>query len=165
MYCSQLSIVLIFLLSHTLFPWPPSLLPPLFYWLFLQHNWLKTVILPFSISFFCPSFFFFFFPLWFLPGLLNTPYFSYHFAGQLLLISLSELWKQLFGSWFYLRFPFSMGLEVLIIRIHEMMHETHLSALEKTNVAQMCCRNNLDRSSWSRNYMKKEVACYHGMSY
>lgn len=46
-----------------------------------------------------------------------------------------------------------------------MMYETNTDALKKTNVAQMCCRDNVDRSSLNRNRVKQQVANYDGMNY
>lgn len=64
----------------------------------------------------------------------------------------------------YLSFPVSMRLEVLMIRTGEMMYETNIDALKKTNVAQMCCRDNMDRFSLNRNHTKQQVANYDGMN-
>lgn len=157
--------------SSTLFLWPlNSLLPSLFYWfiLFLQHNSLKTVIFSFffppsSLSPSSPSFLLF--PQCFFPGLLSSPYFSHHLARKLLLISLSErVVKTVVQKLIYLWFPVSMRLEVLMIRTGEMMYETNIDALKKTNVAQMCCRDNMDRFSLNRNHTKQQVANYDGMN-
>lgn len=157
-----------FFFSPTLFPWPlNSLLPPLFYSLvlFLQHNSLKTVIFAFFCFFLTSltSFFFLsdfsqvFWALLAFPTVWLNSCYWYHWV--------SELWKQLFRSWFYLWFPFSMGLEVLMIRTGEMIYETNLDVLKKTNVAQTCCRDNMDRSSLNRNRTKKQVANKDGMNY
>ena len=147
MYCSQFSIVLIFLLlSHTL-PMTTEVFFPLFSTDSFSHNSLKPVIFSFFCFFLISLISFLFSPQWFFPGLLSSPYLSHHLARQLLLTSLSELWKQLFRSWFYLQFPFSMGLAVLMIRTGEMIYETNLDALKKINVAQTCCRDNMGSSS------------------